>query len=659
MWQMRKKLEGGTVSMFMLVLNLGLIFVSCSSNSVEPAVDDALSISRVSIPSPISASRGEKVTITGEGFRLSDIIKFVLSSDSETNYSSSITLVSETSASFLLPENITSNTYKLIVSRDDQQLILGSTMINITGNTTIPDIDGMWVKGVVYCDGEGVSGVVVSDGYEVTTTDEKGRYYLPSTKETGYIFISVPGNYEVTTNGQVPQFYQFLEGTASVVEQKNFSLIKAENTNHVVLAMADWHLANRNNDLSQYTTNILPDINSTIAAYKAEGKKVYGLTLGDLTWELFWYSNMFDIGDYVEYMNMINCPVFNTIGNHDNNPYVPADWLSEMMYRVYLGPTYYSFNLGEIHYIVLDDVEYLNTGATSGIIGNRNFNSKVTQYQMDWLKKDLAAITDKNTPIIIASHVPLFRKPTVDALGNEEANEFNLINGAELTNIFSDFSKVHFLSGHTHLNFTVESSNLIEHNIGAICGTWWWTDKAGYSGNHLSREGSPGGYSVFEMTGTNIEWYYKGAGFDKKYQFRAYDLNTVHITAAKFAPNATEDDMRTYSGEYDTVNHSNEILVHVWGYDPEWSVEITEEGNALDVTRINAKDPLHIISYEAFRLNAGATPTSSFVTASTSNLFKARANSATSTIKIKVTDRFGNVSTESMERPKAFNLSTK
>jgi hypothetical protein len=67
---------------------------------------------------------------------------------------------------------------------------------------------------------------------------------------------------------------------------------------------------------------------------------------------------------------------------------------------------------------------------------------------------------------------------------------------------------------------------------------------------------------------------------------------------------------------------------------------------------VSAKDPLHIISYEAKRLNVGAVPTSSFVTGNTAHMFRVTASSATSTLEIKVTDRFGNLYTETMTRPK-------
>ena len=39
-------------------------------------------------------------------------------------------------------------------------------------------------------------------------------------------------------------------------------------------------------------------------------------------------------------------------------------------------------------------------------------------------------------------------------------------------------------------------------------------------------------------------------------------------------------------------------------------------------------------------------------------MWKVTASSATSTLEIKVTDNFGNVYTETMSRPKAFNVDT-
>ncbi len=163
----------------------------------------------------------------------------------------------------------------------------------------------------------------------------------------------------------------------------------------------------------------------------------------------------------------------------------------------------------------------------------------------------------------------------------------------------------------------------------------------------------------FSINDNDVKWLYKGIKEEESKQFRSYDLNQCHITAEAFAPKSTEAEMGAYSDTYGTKNNKNEILVNVWGYDPEWKVEMTENGKPLEVTRVVAKDPLHIISYEAKRLNVGATPTADFVSCATAHMFKATASNATSTVEIKVTDRFGNTYSETMNRPKSLSCSMK
>jgi hypothetical protein len=308
--------------------------------------------------------------------------------------------------------------------------------------------------------------------------------------------------------------------------------------------------------------------------------------------------------------------------------------------------------------VVLDNILYTNAGGAQGVIGNREYNSTITTDQIEWLKKDLALIADKSTPIVAAMHIPLYKQPNVS---NSVMD--NLTNSAAFADCVSAFSTVHVLSGHTHINYAVKPSAApMEHNIAAICATWWWTGRSGYANNHICRDGSVGGYGVWEMNNTDIKWYYKSIGYPKEYQFRSYDLNTVHITAAAHAPSADAAyaaKLPAIAGTYATENSNNEVLINVWSYEPDWTVEVSEGGAPLTVTRVSVKDPLHLISYEAKRLNVNADPTSSFTTINTSHFFRVQASSSTSTLLIKVTDHFGNVYTENMVRPKAFTYTMK
>jgi hypothetical protein len=551
-----------------------------------------------------------------------------------------------------LNHEIVERTAKIIVSAQGADPV----EITVLQEGYIADQPGMTLKGWISCNNEPVAGVVVSDGHEVTVTDRNGIYYLPSLKKTGFVFISTPGNYETSVKDSIPQFFRRLEAPVSIVERKDFVLNRVDNEKHVVLAVADWHLANRTADLAQFNT-CLADMNSLIDSYKAAGMKVYGLTLGDMSWDTYWYSNYFALPEYLTQMKRVHTVFFNTMGNHDNNRYITDDRIAEQPYRDIIGPTWYSFNLGKIHYVVLDNIQYVNTGGAQGVIGSGNYNDMVTAEQIEWLKKDLATVQDKNAPLIVAMHIHLYNRPNVNNVAT-----VHLDNGQELINCFAGFSNVHVLTGHLHTNYKVNSSpTLMEHNTAALCATWWWTGNTGHAGNHICKDGSTGGYAVWEMDGKNAEWYYKSIGYPRSYQFRTYDLNTIRITAAQYAPSANATyaaKVPEYAGNYSGDNTANEVLINVWGYDKNWSIEVKEGASILPVTRVSEKDPLHIISYECQRLNRNTDPTADFVSNNTSHLFKVTASGATSTLDVKVTDRFGNIYTETMTRPKQLTVNS-
>ena len=115
---------------------------------------------------------------------------------------------------------------------------------------------------------------------------------------------------------------------------------------------------------------------------------------------------------------------------------------------------------------------------------------------------------------------------------------------------------------------------------------------------------------------------------------------------------AAGNDMRNRDKDYSTVGE-NAVYINVWAYEPGWTVTVTENGTPLDVKQVwSKKDPLHSISYDIPR-GAANNGTLTFPSTSCMHMFEVTASSASSTLEISVTDRFGNVSTESMTRPKA------
>ena len=525
----------------------------------------------------------------------------------------------------------------------------------------LPDKDGMTIKGVVYCGDEPVQGAQVSDGVNVTRTDENGWYYLASAKECGHVFVCNPKGYKYLRKAKYPEFYKTVDTERpSAVEQADFELERDDATDHTILFLADIQMCGRNEDIRQYEEHAVGDINTSISNARKQGKDVYVITLGDQSYNTYWHSYNIGIPEIHESMNLLDPDaIFNCMGNHDNNPKIAGDWAASADYREQWGPTYYSFNIGEIHYVVLDNIEFTNAECKN------TFECNITTSVIKWLRKDLANVS-KDTPIVVCMHAPLFYRPQCSKPNVPDPTKYRYNYGSQFYNSVKGFKDVRVFTGHAHTNYTVSYLNMTEYNVGAIGGNLWWT---GYfvNGNSVCTDGSPGGYRVLDTSGKELKTYYKCIGFDNGYQFRCYDLNNCHITASRFAPSYKNPaDIDTWlangygfdSSDYNsdgTPKIPNRVLINVFAYDTNWKVEVLEDGKPLEVSRISGYDPFSMISdgcqrFEKTGHNNSGNPTQN------SHLFLVTAKYATSPLSIKVTDQYGSVYTQVMERPKGFSI---
>lgn len=516
------------------------------------------------------------------------------------------------------------------------------------------------IYGYVTCDGKGVAGVAVSDGVEVVKTDQDGMYRITSFKELGYVFISIPGGYEVPTKGVLPIFHATLGKPANEAERVDFSLNKADNDNFKLVVMGDIHLANRNNDRVEFF-KFTSDVRDYRAAHP--GERIYGLTLGDMTWDYYWYDRSYQFPQYLSDINDSShgfggMTVFHTIGNHDHDMKAAGDFDTEQPFVRNLAPTYYSFNLGKVHFIVLDDILCTNPGN-----GDRSYKEKLDDVQTTWLKNDLRTVF-KSTPIVVAMHAPIYHdNADNDSLDPVRASEFS-----SFFKLFEGYKVVHLLTGHTHRVLNADftgSSNYFEHNAGAVCATWWWTQK--YYKVNVGTDGTPGGWELWEVNGTDLKWQFRATGEKPEFQFRTYDLNKVCFDAtatSTWIPGGSSWAKKHFVSRFGSrfpKRYDNAVLINVWGYDKGWKIKVTEKTSsgdkALIVKQIKTYDPLHVIAMSAVRYNDPTlSEAPSFQTVLSTHMFEAKAGSSDTTIEIEVTDRFGNVYRETMTRPKAFNI---
>ncbi|WP_321345300.1 calcineurin-like phosphoesterase family protein [uncultured Draconibacterium sp.] len=443
-------------------------------------------------------------------------------------------------------------------------------------------------KGKVTCKGLGIAGVMVSDGVSVTQTDNKGEYLLTGNRNSEFVFLSSPAGYTVPVENSVPQFFHRInqDGKNTI----DFQLIPADtdDTQHRFIVWADPQIKSVKE--AQQAREVVGDLKKLI---DRKGSSVFhGMGCGDIVGD---NPILFDSTKTM--LSDLGIPFYQSIGNHDLQYSNRSNESAAEMFKKHFGPDYYSFNRGDIHYVVLNDVFYI--GRDYFYIGY------IPETQLAWLEKDLALV-DTTKTIVVALHIPT-------ALNQQDIDQFSYSNISKsvsnkkaLYQLLAPY-QAHIVSGHMHVsNNVVITPKLFEHNVSAVCGAWWQGPYA--------QDGTPIGYAVFEANGPELTWYYKSAGYDKDFQF----------TACAVGQNPEQP-------EYFTVN--------VWNWDPEWKVCWYENGVKMgEMEQYEGRDPATTAAYA----DKEKLDYKWITSAKTTHLFKAKRRNASAQISIEVTDRFGN-----------------
>lgn len=643
-------------------LLLALIAVSqliaCGGGDDEKTPADNFDV-QFTVPGSVDVTEGGECTFAVSGGGKSPLTTdtFILESDAGISYVCPIVNTSSDSFTVRLADGCETGYYKVFVKRDARKKSFGRIYINIVEDIDFKPDAGTTVYGIVSSAGVGVENVVVSDGAEVTVTNEKGIYQLKSAKKWGYVFISVPSGYEVPSVGVLPQFHRALKNSADVVERADFKLEKVDGQDsYKIFMLGDMHLANRTGDLGQFA-QFTSDLTDYMTRHK--GEKMYALTLGDMTWDLYWYSNSYYFPQYLNTVNsqIKNLQIFHTMGNHDNDFQTRSDYDAAVKYVDQICPTYYSFNIGKVHYVVMDDIDCSSYDGTE----SRNYVKSLSAEQLDWLAKDLSHVA-KTTPVVVAMHAQVFY-PTTSGFKIDH----DQVNTLRLFDILDGYT-VRFVTGHTHKLFNVtpdapivDGHNFREYNSGSVCASWWWSGNL-TPGIHIGTDGTPGGYGIWDVTGTDFQCLYKSTGWPEEYQFRSYDLNNVHFSMADvpLMPSDISASVKNAYMQYVNAypqNNDNEVLINIWNWNSDWTLSVVDENRkTLPYTEVWAYDPLHIAALSVKRFNnAGLKSTPSFITDKFTHFFKVKADDADTDLVITVKDEFGNEWTENMQRPKAFS----
>ena len=241
----------------------------------------------------------------------------------------------------------------------------------------------------------GLAGIAVSNQREVGLTAADGSFSLPR-PASGVVFVSLPDGYAAVGN-----FWRAVSATSTA----DFGLSpRAAATTFSFIHASDPHA-------SAQTLGRLQQVRGIVEKQRPD----FVLMTGDLVRDALRVGEeeargYYDL--YTEEVRRFPGPVWSVPGNHEifgierhlslvsrTHPLY-----GKGMYRQRLGPNYYSFNYGGVHFVGLDSVD----------IADLWYYGHVDDVQLAWLKADLASLPP-DVPVVTFNHIPF--ATAIDTIG--------------------------------------------------------------------------------------------------------------------------------------------------------------------------------------------------------------------------------------------------
>lgn len=335
------------------------------------------------------------------------------------------------------------------------------------------------VSGAVTGDGKPLAGVLVSDGCRVARTDAQGAYRLPTGADSGhFVFVTTPRGF------WSEQYYRPLAGLPQDT-RVDFPLRSLEQPDRFdFVFITDMHVeCNRRFSLPKTQASL-----REIAALSPRPAFLWGQ--GDI-------SLQEDMGkDYLACLALAKMPFRNGPGNHDilvaqTNPREP--------YQRLFGPTYYSFDWGPIHCVMMDGNRVMSNVQRMGCI-----HGGVGESELAWLAADLAA-QPEGKPIIAGIHIPLVSSFPERHTRMNIPPFSRIVNNAKIIDLFARHRVRLVLQGHAHENERQTIRGVEYVTSGALAGSWF----RGGEGMERNVDGVPRGYRVVSVDGSKITHRYR------------------------------------------------------------------------------------------------------------------------------------------------------
>ncbi len=320
------------------------------------------------------------------------------------------------------------------VLRAQQPLVNGSVFVDRNGN-------GQRDAGE-----RGLAGVSVSNQDAVVATDSAGEFRIER-GPNAIVFVSVPDNHRI-----VGRFWRSVtDGNARI----DFALAAARTPDVFTFAHAsDTHIAPASVHRMQRLRALVDSLRPAFVVVAGDLVRD-ALRVGEVEATSYYGLFMREAGQFAT-------PMFTVPGNHENfgieqdKSHVDASHplFGRKMYHHYLGPDYYSFTYGGIHFVGLNTVD----------IDGPSYYGHVDSLQLAWLARDLARIP-ASMPVVTFNHIPMLSSmetfggyddgppaPTLITVRGKKLFRHVVSNAAEVLSVLRTRPHVLALGAHTHVS---------------------------------------------------------------------------------------------------------------------------------------------------------------------------------------------------------------
>jgi 3',5'-cyclic-AMP phosphodiesterase len=144
----------------------------------------------------------------------------------------------------------------------------------------------------------------------------------------------------------------------------------------------------------------------------------------------------------------------------------------------------------------------------SMIDANDKYLGYIDSAQIAWLKEDLAKV-DKNTPIILSTHIPFISAYNQLKKGSLAPNDKGMVvsNSRDVLLLMYRYNLKLVLQGHHHILEAINFQNKITFLTGGAVSAYWW-------GGPM--QGLQEGFMLIKLRDGEVSWEYIDYGFEVK-----------------------------------------------------------------------------------------------------------------------------------------------